>query len=90
MLKISTHNENFLLHGSCPIIDPSVVVIYKKITKYRDVGVLASADCCQDVKNGTDPCFKVLYKDHKHFFYRSCLSSTPTQANQLCSTTAYA
>lgn len=68
MLKISTHNENFLLYGSCPIIDPSVVVIYKKITKSRDVGVLASADCCQDVKNGTNPCFKVLYKDHKHFF----------------------
>ena len=57
-----------------------------KIARSRDIGVLASGKCCQDVINGdkaTSLCFESLDKNHKCYkscFFRPRVSITPSNA----------
>ena len=68
-----------------------VIVIHTKFTRSRLLGFLVSGQYDQYVKNDERVMsfwFKALDKDHKHyklcFLIDHALSTTPTQANQLC------
>ena len=75
---------------SCVVV-VVIIVVHTKIVSSQLLGFLVSGQYSHYVENGERVvrfCFKVLGKDHEHyklcFLIGHALSTTSTQANQLC------